>query len=852
MLPHTVAAAPTTRLSHHRAHTAFVALAVALCAVAATLLGPSTQAHASTKGEQALAWAATKIGIPYVWGGEDDSGYDCSGLVYRAYQSVGIALAHQSAVQYQETKDHQVSLDTLQPGDLMFYGAGASSIHHVGIFAYYKDGEPWMLDAQQTGVPVGYHHGYSDFYAATRPAGNDSAPPPPVAPTINAGTTVPDNQMTTLSGTASPSSDVSVWSTPISTGRTDLLATVRSDSAGNWSYSVVLHRSRLFSVRSNGLDSPTVTVTVIVRPVINAPVRAAERATMYVWGHATEYSDVTIYGAAPGGIWAVAGRVTARQTGNWTLALVPTGTRRYYAVADGLQSGTVQTTILRYPTMTAPRAVAVGTGTSLSGTATPLSRVTVYFKRIGPYGVANTATADAAGRWTMGAAQRGGVYAYAECWGLKSPVTTIHYVYPPTVSAPTTIRAAGRTTLTGTGPAGWAVAVYGAPVGSSSFTTLGSIKADNTAHWTLAYDQTTSMQVYVVSLGLRSATATTKIVPDRQTTISAPARIAAQLPITIRGTAIKRATMTLYVAPVGSPFRAVGKTKAGSTGAWSYRITLGGSRRIYAVAHAKASRVVTTTVVRRPTIIAPAKVADHTTTTISGTAGAGSSVRVSVATAVAGYHSLSTVKAGADGRWRVRTSQDRTSWFRASADGVTTRPVATTVRWHPTTKTPASVPPMTSYKVTGHAGRGSTLSLYAKGSAAKTFTKVAMTAADGIGNFSFTRTAKDDFSYQVHGDYVGATVRTRVGVTAKVPARVSKKGTTPVPVRVTGTARPGVAVTVAGRYAWGEKGWHNGCNTTAASSTGRWACTARASRDIGWRVGTTNGAMVTPRGTLVR
>jgi cell wall-associated NlpC family hydrolase len=65
-----------------------------------------------------------------------------------AYQAAGIALPHSSRAQYQLGKS--VSMNDLQPGDLLFFGSSAGSIHHVAM--YIGDGN--IVHASTSGVPV--------------------------------------------------------------------------------------------------------------------------------------------------------------------------------------------------------------------------------------------------------------------------------------------------------------------------------------------------------------------------------------------------------------------------------------------------------------------------------------------------------------------------------------------------------------------------------------------------------------------------------------------------------------------------------------------------------------------------
>ena len=84
---------------------------------------------ANTIGAQALQYALSRRGDPYVWGAAGPNAFDCSGLVLWAYAQVGISLPHFTGDQW--NMGVHVSRADLQPGDLVFY---YSPISHVGIY----------------------------------------------------------------------------------------------------------------------------------------------------------------------------------------------------------------------------------------------------------------------------------------------------------------------------------------------------------------------------------------------------------------------------------------------------------------------------------------------------------------------------------------------------------------------------------------------------------------------------------------------------------------------------------------------------------------------------------------------
>jgi cell wall-associated NlpC family hydrolase len=104
-------------------------------------MAPPPGGHVGTVIQAALS----RIGAPYSWGGSGPNAFDCSGLVMWAFQQAGISLPHSS--QALARGGQPVSMDQIQPGDLVTYYSDAS---HVGIYI----GDGMMVHASTYGSPV--------------------------------------------------------------------------------------------------------------------------------------------------------------------------------------------------------------------------------------------------------------------------------------------------------------------------------------------------------------------------------------------------------------------------------------------------------------------------------------------------------------------------------------------------------------------------------------------------------------------------------------------------------------------------------------------------------------------------
>ena len=82
--------------------------------------------------DDALALFKTYIGVPYVWGGKTNFGYDCSGFTQTFFKTLGYSLkrdAYQQAAEGAEV----ILLSEAKSGDLAFFDNAEGRITHVGI-----------------------------------------------------------------------------------------------------------------------------------------------------------------------------------------------------------------------------------------------------------------------------------------------------------------------------------------------------------------------------------------------------------------------------------------------------------------------------------------------------------------------------------------------------------------------------------------------------------------------------------------------------------------------------------------------------------------------------------------------
>ena len=99
----------------------------------AACAGSKKAAIRERKVNTVIRTARSYSGVPYKWGGTNRRGMDCSGLLYRSFESINMSIPRTSAEQSKMGK--KVSIGEVQEGDLVFFAAGKKKrkITHVGL-----------------------------------------------------------------------------------------------------------------------------------------------------------------------------------------------------------------------------------------------------------------------------------------------------------------------------------------------------------------------------------------------------------------------------------------------------------------------------------------------------------------------------------------------------------------------------------------------------------------------------------------------------------------------------------------------------------------------------------------------
>ena len=99
-----------------------------------------------TQADTAVAFAFKQLGCAYVYGGTGPctAGFDCSGLMLKAWAAAGISIPRTTYEQWAALP--HIAESAIQPGDLLFY----NGIGHVAMYV----GKGMIIDAPNPGEPI--------------------------------------------------------------------------------------------------------------------------------------------------------------------------------------------------------------------------------------------------------------------------------------------------------------------------------------------------------------------------------------------------------------------------------------------------------------------------------------------------------------------------------------------------------------------------------------------------------------------------------------------------------------------------------------------------------------------------
>ena len=84
------------------------------------------------QGAAIVTTAKAFIGVPYVFGGTNPSGFDCSGLLQYVFKLNGLTIPRLADEQYNLGRSAEIN--RLSPGDLVFFTTYTSGVSHCGIY----------------------------------------------------------------------------------------------------------------------------------------------------------------------------------------------------------------------------------------------------------------------------------------------------------------------------------------------------------------------------------------------------------------------------------------------------------------------------------------------------------------------------------------------------------------------------------------------------------------------------------------------------------------------------------------------------------------------------------------------
>lgn len=81
-----------------------------------------------------IALSRRFLGLPYTWGGTSSFGYDCSGFTQMLQRRRGVLMPRDAHQQEGWDGVRSVDKESLEPGDLVFFGSDGVKVTHTGLY----------------------------------------------------------------------------------------------------------------------------------------------------------------------------------------------------------------------------------------------------------------------------------------------------------------------------------------------------------------------------------------------------------------------------------------------------------------------------------------------------------------------------------------------------------------------------------------------------------------------------------------------------------------------------------------------------------------------------------------------
>jgi len=120
---------------------------------------PSGTGSSRSVSQRAALAAVKQVGAPYRYGGSNERGFDCSGLVHYAYSKAGRSLPRTTSELWRQLAP--VPASDLRVGDVLFFDIDGR-VAHVGLYL----GGRRFVHAPKSGSDVSVASLESDYYRA--------------------------------------------------------------------------------------------------------------------------------------------------------------------------------------------------------------------------------------------------------------------------------------------------------------------------------------------------------------------------------------------------------------------------------------------------------------------------------------------------------------------------------------------------------------------------------------------------------------------------------------------------------------------------------------------------------------